>query len=325
MLELYIGRFYPYSSSLTTHIMDFFHRPEDPTPGYWGARTSAVDWCEPNYTWTFYVAEFLNTVTSLPAFFLALNSMYLTYKYGYDKRFYVVNMMVAMVGLGSAAFHGTLLYAGQIMDELPMVYASLSFLYAVLEMESTNKGPVYKYSAPLLLCYSALFTAVYLYLPSFFIFFLVGYIFGILTLVYRCSIIFRKPTTEFHQKLFIVLSISFYIGGWLFFWIPEILFCDKLQALNFHAWWHVTSTLGAFVLVIFSIYERELHRGRKPQLNYNTILGVPILPYVHIPSVSTKPVIKVPEKLNLKEFDKVVVVENVDTPVLKKKSSTKRL
>jgi dihydroceramidase len=268
--------------------MELFHRPEDPAVGYWGKRTSALDWCEPNYTWSFYIAEFFNTITSLPAAFLAFYGIYLTYKYGYDKRFIIVNALVAMVGLGSAAFHGTLLYTGQILDELPMVYTSLSLLYVVLEMESKEK-PVYKYLAPLLLSYSALFTAVYLYLPSFFIFFLIGYICGILTLVYRCSVIFRKPDTLVHQKVFIVLSVLFYIGGWLLFWVPEVAFCDTLQPYNFHAWWHVTSTLGAFVLVVFATFQRELHRGRKPELNYNYFAGVPILPYVHIPQSKEQP------------------------------------
>jgi len=168
------------------------------------------------------------------------------------------------------------------MDELPMVYASISFLYAIMEMESKS-SPVYKYLAPTLVTFSCIFTAVYLYLPDFFIFFLIAFICAILVLVYRCSIIFRQPGTLKHQKVFIVASIGLYIGGWLFFWIPEILFCDQIQVLNFHAWWHVTSTLGAFVLVVFSVFQRELHRGRNPQLNYNTFLGVPLIPYVHIP------------------------------------------
>jgi len=244
--------------------MELFHRPEDPGVGYWGARTSAVDWCEPNYTYSYYVAEFFNTITSIPAFFLALHGLYLTYKYGYDKRFIVVNSMVGMVGLGSSAFHGTLLYTGQILDELPMVYASLSFLYAILEMESTEKGPIYKHAAPLIISFCAVFTAVYLYLPTFFIFFIVAYIACVLTLVYRCSIIFRNPSTLRSQKIFIIASISLYIGGWLFFWIPEIIFCDQIQALNFHSWWHVSSTLGAFLMVVFAIYQRELIKGRKP-------------------------------------------------------------
>jgi len=289
--------------------MEFFHRPADPAVGYWGERTSAVDWCEPNYTHSFYVAEFWNTITSLPAAFLSFYGLYLTYKYGYDKRFIVVNLLVAMVGIGSAAFHGTLLYTGQILDELPMVYASISFLYAIMEMESKSK-PVYKYLAPFLLAYSLVFTAVYLYLPSFFIFFLIGYICLILTLAYRCSIIFRKPDTLRSQKIFIIASIGFYIGGFLFFWVPEILFCDQLQALNFHSWWHVTSTLGAFMLVIFSVYQREIHRGRNPQLNYNSFMGIPLLPYVHIPSGKKEPAIEVEKKKEEKERRRKIDTSN---------------
>jgi len=288
--------------------MEFFHRPEDPAVGYWGPRTSAVDWCEPNYTYSFYIAEFFNTITSLPAALFALRGLYLTYKYGYDTRFFVINMMVGMVGIGSALFHGTLLYTGQILDELPMVYTSLSLLYAVLEMDSTPKRPTYKYLAPILAGYGALFTCVYLYLPSFFIFFLVGYILAILLLIYQSALIYRRPTTLFHQRLFILLSVGFYVGGWLGFWIPEVLFCDSIQVLNFHAFWHVTSTLGAFVMVVFLTFQREMQLGNKPELNYNTFLGIKLIPFVHIPA-STK---------NMKED--TVQAKNAVQSVLKKRS-----
>jgi len=300
--------------------MELFHRPEDPGVGFWGPRTSALDWCEPNYTWSFYIAEFFNTITSLPAAFFALYGLYNAYRYGYEKRFVVVNLLVGLVGLGSAAFHGTLLYTGQIMDELPMIYASLSILYAVLEMES-DKAPVYKYLAPALLAYCVVFTGVYLYLPSFFIFFLLGYIAGILVLVYRCSLIFRHPNTLPHQKVFIVAAICFYIGGWLFFWIPEVLFCDQIQALNFHSWWHVTSTLGAFMMVLFAVFQREVQRGRKPQLNYNYFAGVPVLPYVHIPEQPTESEAKITRKSSSDSDSDPVEISNVAGSKSKRRSA----
>jgi len=268
-------------------MMELFHRPVDPGVGYWGERTSAVDWCEQNYIWSYYIAEFFNTISSLPILFFALHGIYNSYKYGYEKRFIIVNLLVGLVGIGSAGFHGTLLYTGQILDELPMVYASLSILYAVMEIEAKEK-PTYKNLGRIILAYSILFTGVYLYLPSFFIFFLLGYIISILTLIYMCSKIYRNPSTFPHQRVFIVLAVGFYVGGWLVFWIPEIAFCDSIQSLNFHAWWHVTSTFGAFVMVLFAVFQREQHRGRNPQLNYNTLLGLPILPYIHIPSSNDK-------------------------------------
>lgn len=267
--------------------MDLFKTPLDTTPGYWGKRTSAVDWCEPNYTWSYYIAEFFNTITSLPAAVLAFYGVYLCYKYGYEKRMIVANLLIATVGLGSAAFHGTLLWTGQIFDELPMVYTCLCFLYIVTEFEAKEK-PVSKYMAPGLLLYSALFTGVYLFIPSFFIFFLIGFILGVLSLCYHGYRVFSHPNTVKSQKVFIVLAIAFYIGGWLGFWVPEVAACERLRAFNFHSLWHVTSTFGCFFLMLFAIYQREFHRGRNPQLNYNYFMGVPIYPYIHIPTPSTK-------------------------------------
>jgi len=301
-------------------MMDLFQRPEDTGVGFWGARTSAVDWCEPNYTHSYYVAEIFNTITSLPAFFLALFGLYLTNKYGYDRRFIVMNTLVGIVGLGSALFHGTLLYTGQILDELPMVYAALGFLYAMLEMESTPKGKIYRYAAPVLIGFSVLFTAVYLYLPEFFLFFVSAFIGCILTLVYRCVHIFRNPNTLKSQKIFIVAAVCLFIGGWLVFWIPEVLFCDHIQALKLHAWWHVSSSLGTFVMLVFVTYQRELFKGRKPELQYANVLGVPILPYIHIPNQAPKNIGTTQEFKKL--IDVAVIIEQ-HSPILRKKNLTR--
>jgi len=244
----------------------------------------------------------------LPAALYAFYSLYLAYKYGYDRRFVVMNILLSFVGLGSAAFHGTLLYTGQIMDELPMVYSSLSFLYAMFEMESKD-NPIHKYLAHMLLAYSVVFTVVYFYLPSFFIFFVLSFIGLVLLIAYRCFLVFKNPSTIYQQKVLVVLAICGYIGGWLFFWVPEVAFCEHIRPLNFHAWWHVTSTLGAFSLVLFTIFQRELHKGRKPELNYNTIFGVPLLPYIHVQS-------KVVEKKRSPIMEK-------KSPIAEKKSEKK--
>jgi hypothetical protein len=55
--------------------------------GFWGPRTSNVDWCEPNYAWSHYVAEMFNFLSSLPIFALALWGFLWGWHGGYRKRF----------------------------------------------------------------------------------------------------------------------------------------------------------------------------------------------------------------------------------------------
>lgn len=50
------------------------------TAGYWGEVTASVDWCEPNYAWTPFVAEFWNTISSLAMIGVGLMGLVLNRK-----------------------------------------------------------------------------------------------------------------------------------------------------------------------------------------------------------------------------------------------------
>jgi len=52
-----------------------------------------------------------------------------------EPRFVVVYIGVAVIGLGSAMFHGTLSHVGQQGDETPMIWTILSWLYCLICME----------------------------------------------------------------------------------------------------------------------------------------------------------------------------------------------
>lgn len=90
--------------------------------GYWGPIDSSIDWCEPNYVITYYIAEFYNTLSSLPMLFLAIFGIWYTRKYATKEiRYLCVFAAIFFVGFGSVAFHGTLRFYAQLLDELPMV------------------------------------------------------------------------------------------------------------------------------------------------------------------------------------------------------------
>jgi dihydroceramidase len=113
---------------------------EDLAVGYWD-RTASVDWSEPNYVYTPYVAEFWNALSSIPVTGFAFLGLCIAIRYKYETKFIVSYLLIMIVGLGSFAFHATLTFSGQMLDELPMIYASMSLLYTVLRIDEPQQGP----------------------------------------------------------------------------------------------------------------------------------------------------------------------------------------
>ena len=97
--------------------------------GFWSPATANVDWCEPNYQYSFYIAEFFNTLSSIPIATCGIIGLRQCIKYNYETRFFIANIFVIIVGFGSMAFHGTLLRSGQVLDEVPMLWSTLAMLY----------------------------------------------------------------------------------------------------------------------------------------------------------------------------------------------------
>lgn len=84
-----------------------------------------------------YIAEFTNTLSNI--FFITL-SLYGVSKVQSERipfRFILCYLGIALVGFGSFAFHLTLKYEMQMMDELPMLFTSTLLTYSVCE---TSKG-----------------------------------------------------------------------------------------------------------------------------------------------------------------------------------------
>lgn len=106
----------------------------DETPGFWGAKTASVNWCERDYVVSFYVAEFANSMTSLC---IVMSGIYGIYAHAQAVEFRYIAAFISfiVVGLGSFAFHATLTRSMQLLDELPMVWINSIFIYICRTIE----------------------------------------------------------------------------------------------------------------------------------------------------------------------------------------------
>jgi dihydroceramidase len=100
--------------------------------GFWGPVTASVDWCEPNYALSPFVAEFWNTLSNLPPVLVGALGFWAAWRRRGRSGATLQPRAVALsywtlivVFVGSIVFHATLTYAGQLLDELPMIYGVL--------------------------------------------------------------------------------------------------------------------------------------------------------------------------------------------------------
>lgn len=228
--------------------------------GFWtelGAAAS-VDWCEPNYVVSHWVAEWWNTLSSLALVALGLVGWRDARREGLEPRFAWCFASLALVGAGSAAFHGTMLQSAQALDELPMIYGGLVLLYCLVNRRGHSAIRERRWIVGLAV-YGALFTVCYFALTEYFTFFIVSYA-AIVTVIVlgAAALAFSSAGSPTHRRLFSIAAGS-YCGGVFLLWFPEHVFlaCDHpLQSLHLHAGWHVAAAVGTFVGIRFAAWDR---------------------------------------------------------------------
>ncbi len=251
-------------------------------PGFWGPVTSSVDWCESNYVHSFYVAELFNTISSLAMVTMGALGFWL-HRRTLERRFLLAFALVALVGIGSVAFHGTLRFELQMLDELPMLYTVIVLVYALVEDEKQRKyGRWFPWA---LFAYGVVATYLCAFTRGQAQFLAFQLSFGSLELfsIYRAYRLFRRSTDPVVRRLF-RRGIGLYAAA-LIAWFVDIRFCGfvsvTLPRLGFanpelHAVWHVVVSLGLYLLILQIAYERQLVLGARPALH--RILRV--IPYV---------------------------------------------
>ncbi|CAF3826395.1 unnamed protein product [Rotaria sp. Silwood1] len=90
--------------------------------------SSDVDWCEPNYVVSEYIAEFWNSVSNI-FFFLVPPVMIILFA-SYSRRvangLTILWILLIVIGIGSVYFHATLSLAGQLLDEIGILWVLMA-------------------------------------------------------------------------------------------------------------------------------------------------------------------------------------------------------
>lgn len=203
----------------------------------------------------------MNTFTNVVFIALALFGARSCSKESLPFRYALTYLGIAFVGIGSFAFHATLLYEAQLLDELPMIYTSLVLSYCVLEDSRKSQKPTGGIWLPIgLIGVAALITAGYLALPNP-ILHQVAYgaiqlasTIRVLYLLYASGSPLAK-TAEAREKRSMIRK-SYHFGAAVFLtgfliWNIDNALCDSLRLarsyvgypagvlLEGHAWWHI--------------------------------------------------------------------------------------
>jgi dihydroceramidase len=238
--------------------------PVDPV-GFWGIPTASIDWCEQNYAVTPWVAEFWNTLSSLAIVAAGLVGLR-TRRFAPEVR--LAFALLTLVGLGSIAFHGTLRFELQMLDELPMLYLVTWMAWLLVET-----GPERRLGAwfPIVLVTYVLLATAGATLNRGGAQFLAFHVsFGALELfcLGRVSWLALRPENRAVRRPF-VLGLGAYATG-IAVWFVDLRACSWVSVTlpahgipnpQLHAWWHVLVSAGFFLLLGVVSFDRLRRAG----------------------------------------------------------------
>lgn len=257
--------------------------------GYFPNVTSSIDWCEPNYINSYYIAEFYNSFSNILFIISGIYGVLLSKKFGYEKRYWLQYAFNIIVGLGSFCFHATLQFEAQQLDESPMVFAVILLFYNMLmtDVVSSRKDNRWyaqtymQYLLPvLLISYASLFARLHYYY-NWTTFFQLHFLFWclasfVLFIGHYIRLRKSKPTYDL-DKLVIIYILTAVVGT--LFWNLDFHFCKTLHWLKGRAIWHTLLGINSWFGPTFAVYVRAEALGMNPKIRW---FVCNMLPYVEI-------------------------------------------
>jgi len=256
-----------------------------PADGWWqqhGFARASIDFCEPNYASSHYVAEPINTLSALPYLFLGWHGWRTVTDGERWERvaFRLAFFMIALIGIGTMALHGTLTAPGQALDEIPMLILSQTLLFIILECESG--AALSRPWLPKAMAGSCVFSiAVYLRFQAFYGAFLAVYISTVVLIVAGSwRLAFRPSGDPLAEKAratlvkpLVLAGIAAYVCGGSVAWLLEMAFCDEVSRVLgpafLHPLWHMGALVGTWCCIFMLRAARLAARGARPKLEWH--------------------------------------------------------
>jgi len=242
--------------------------------GFWGPPTSSVDWCEANYAHVPIVAELFNTLSSLAIVAAGLLGLVL-HRRSLERRFLLCFFSVALVGLGSVAFHATLRFELQMADELPMLYSAIIMVYILVEnrVGARRLGAWFPWA---LASHALLVTTLTALSRGRLQFYLFQLSFGSMELFSLVGVYLLQRRAAAPARRLFRLGMASYLVA-IVLWAIDIGACPLVSnRLPFnpqlHAWWHVLVSFGFYALLLVAAHDRLERLGRAPAITWHGLI-----------------------------------------------------
>ncbi|KAH7309736.1 ceramidase [Stachybotrys elegans] len=227
---------------------------------FWGPQTSYLNFCEEDYVVTRYIAEFINTLSSLTFVAFGLYGLFIYPGSPTGPRLVSYCGLIG-VGLCSAGYHMTLKYHTQMSDELSMHLLTTPLIYRLLTYKATPQRTKW-----IGIGLSTLFTIVMVTHMVMDEFLLHASTFGLGVYVIVTGVIKVIPHQVPDPKLRSTLrnttnmGLAFFILGYIV-WLIDDWACRHLTdmrkvvgiplafLLELHGWWHVLTAIGGYIAV----------------------------------------------------------------------------
>ena len=244
-----------------------------------GWRRSSTRFCESaaQAPGSVFAAELVNTLSSLPLVAAGAFALHLALAERYGKRFVFIALAILLTGVGSVAFHASLLFAGQLLDELSMVATACAFLAALaVEPEAGAVGrrrrvaqrarnAWRRVAVPLAAAlYVAAFGASYATVArEAYAFFVVSFAALVALCLWRARRNVLGADDAGGTLLRLLTAVAAVAPAALFLlWLPDRLLCAHVWPLHLHAAWHVLGAAMPLWLLAALVAELHVRRAR---------------------------------------------------------------